>query len=105
MNNIEFKTTVKVSNGSLIRKANMNRIRVYSTRLCTDVIHRSINNKNYFEMYVVKKEKEGYIFREVTHGMGISGHHKTLRSLIISACSFPHFRVAIEQEQPVAMAA
>lgn len=101
MSAIEFKANFRVSHSNLITKKNMSRIRVYSSRVCDNVIHPRIDNKSYFETYVVKKDPKGYIFQEVTHGMGISGYHKTLRELIISACLSPHLRVCVELDAAV----
>jgi hypothetical protein len=33
---------------------------------------------------VIRKEQKGYIFREVEHGGGICGTHKTVRRLVES---------------------
>lgn len=42
----------------------------------------------YFCEYRLVKEKDGYIFREVLHDTGISGHHRTIKSAVTSALSF-----------------
>jgi len=47
-------------------------------------ILRLKNDPPYFQKWVIKKESKGYIFREVTHGGGICGCHRTVRQLVIS---------------------
>lgn len=87
-----FDVKVSIVNGKYISKKNMARIVAISTRPCTRVhgvpaIDKSIKeNGTYFEKWVIKKEKEGYIFREINHGGGISGHWSTLRMLIFHSC-------------------
>lgn len=52
----------------------------------------------YYEMWVIRKEQRGYIFREVTHGMGINGPHKTVRKLVLSTVMYGDIIVALLQE-------
>ena len=43
------------------------------------------NEPPYFRRWAVKKEKEGFIFREVNSNSGICGHAPTVRALVIKA--------------------
>jgi hypothetical protein len=94
-----LKLKYKLEGGSWVTVANMHRIRVRSKRLCTSVIHSKIDPKSYHESYVVVKDKDGYRFVEVTHGMGICGSHKTLRGLVAATLWFGYFEVYLEDEQ------
>lgn len=95
---IKFKTRFVLQNGKHASLANMNRIVAVSTEVCKNVYHRNIDNKSYKERWVIKKEEKGYIFREVTHNGGISGHHKTIRRLVMRSCGFPHINIIIEDQ-------
>lgn len=75
--------TVRLENGSLLTEANMGRIVARSSRLCTNVIHPKIDPKTYREKWVIRKDPEGFIFVEVTHGGGICGHARNVRQLVI----------------------
>ena len=90
----EFKIKTTIVGGSLIIKKNYNKIVAKSNRLCTHHPgHPGIDPKGYKEEWTIRKEPEGYIFREVTHDGGISGHHKSVRELIIAAASSAHIKV------------
>lgn len=94
---IEFKTRVKLINGKYVSEANMHKIFAISSRLCTYVHGYGIDPCAYKERWAIKKEEEGYIFREVTHDGGINGHHKTLRSLVMRTAAFGgHIKVILE---------
>lgn len=81
-----LRVQCSIRNGKYITNKNVDRIFAVSSELCTHVKSFAIDPKTYHEKWAVKKEPEGYIFREVTHGGGINGHHKTLRSLILQTC-------------------
>lgn len=49
----------------------------------------------YYEKWELKKEAEGYIFREINHNCGISGHHKTYKAAILTALKLKHISVYI----------
>jgi hypothetical protein len=52
-------------------------------------IYRFRNDPPYYEVWKIKKEPKGYIFREVFHGGGICGCKPTVRELVISTlCGF-----------------
>lgn len=95
---IEFKTYYHVSNSKHIKVRNVSRIVAISSRLCTNVHMRGIDPTAYYEKWKIVKEDKGYIFREVTHNGGICGHHKTLRSLIISSGGLPHIKIVLLDE-------
>lgn len=95
---IEFKTKYTVSYPQHIRLKNINRIVAISTEVCKNIICKGIDNSSYHEMWTIVKEKEGYIFREVTHGMAICGHHKTLRKLVIRSGGHDHIKIVLLDE-------
>jgi hypothetical protein len=102
MSQIVFKRKVTLIGGKWASKRNMNRIVVRSSELCTHHHHPKIDNKTYYELWRLVKEKKGYIFREITHGGGISGHHKTVKRAVLSACGFSHMTVMLEDTKPQA---
>jgi hypothetical protein len=94
---IEFKKKVQLVNGKMASKANMKKIFAVSSQLCTNVHGYGIDPKTYKERWAIRREPEGYIFREVTHGGGINGHHKSLKDLILAtASSFSCIKVILE---------
>jgi hypothetical protein len=92
---IEFKRKFSLENGNKINKKNWHRVIAVSTKPCTTVYTSAIDaairtNGSYYEKWRLVYEKNvdngtGYIFREVNHGCGISGHHPTYRAAIWSA--------------------
>ena len=96
---IEFKRRLSLMNGNKINKKNWHRVIAVSETPCTTIhgvpeINAAIReNGNYYEKWRLvyekssEREQTGYIFREVNHGCGISGHHRTYRSAIWSAIS------------------
>jgi hypothetical protein len=94
---IQFKTRIHLINAKYASKANMGKIFAVSSEVCKNVIMAGIDNKTYKERWAIKKEDNGYIFREVTHNGGINGHHKTIRRLVMcTASSFKHITVIFE---------
>lgn len=81
-----IKAHVRLENGKALSVKNIDRIEARSDRVCSNIRHPGIGD-DYYEKWVIKRESEGLIFREVTHGMGISGHYSTIRELIIQALS------------------
>jgi hypothetical protein len=80
---------IKLDGGSLLSAKNSHRIIARSTRpsdksgnRLPTPIERYRNDPPYFQKWVIRKEKDGYIFREVNHGGGICGAHKTVRRLV-----------------------
>lgn len=88
-NKIELKPKIVLTNGNKISEKNYKCIYAQSTNECTGVhdVKYIDTHKPYFEKWIIVKDDEGYIFREVAHGGGISGHHKTVRRCVISASS------------------
>ena len=82
MANPKIRARMRLENGKLASKANMARLVVRGTKDISKTILGLGIPPDYRELYVVMRETEGYIWREVTHGMGINGHHQTFRSLI-----------------------
>ncbi len=103
----KISARITVSGGSLLTAANAARIIARSTR-ATDPdgnslptrIDRHVGKPPYFQTWRVKKEPEGFIFREVTNGQGISGHHPTVRRLVVSALLIPTAGIVVEVETP-----
>jgi len=55
------------------------------------------NQPPYFQRWIIKKEKEGYCFREVSHGGGICGAFPTVRGLVMATCQrAPRIIVEVE---------
>lgn len=96
----EFKVKVTLINGKYASRCNMSRIIAVSSEVCKNVIHPAIDNSTYKEKWVIKREKQGYIFREVTHGGGI-GIYKTIKECVMAACKFSHIKVIFEPQPPV----
>lgn len=97
----EIKAFVQLQNGQLLSSKNHKRIVARSTTVCTNVIHREIDNKTYHEEWRISRECKGYIFREVKHGGGICGHHPSVRALVLATlCGLAgaHIRVMVEED-------
>jgi hypothetical protein len=98
---IEFKRKTKLVNGSLIKKDNWHTIIAKSTTACTGVsgvakIDEARRTGGYYESWVIKKEPEGYIFREINHNGGICGHHKTPRLAVLTAIGY-RIKITIQE--------
>lgn len=82
-----IKAHVRIENWRLASAVNITRLVVRGTKDISRNVLGYDFKPEYRELYVVMREQEGYIWREVTHGMGINGHHPTLRDLVRStAC-------------------
>ena len=79
---ITFAPKITVPHGRLLSAKNASRITV-----------------PYFCQYVIRKEREGFIFREVGNGSGISGHSPTVRELVINAARFNYLVVEFDAEK------
>lgn len=88
----QIKAHIKLTGGNLLSAANASRIVARATS-ATDrfgnaltkgqsPIDRLRGEPPYMQRWVVKKEPEGYIFREVSHNGGTCGHHPTVRALV-----------------------
>lgn len=77
-----IKAQIRLTNGKLACKANMARCVVRGSKDISKNVLGFGFTPEYRELYVVRLEREGYIWREITHGMGIHGHHPTFRQLI-----------------------
>jgi len=80
---------IKLDGGRLLSAKNASKIIARSTRpsdksgnRLPSPIHRYKDDPPYFQKWVIRKEPKGYIFREVNHGGGICGCHKTVRRLV-----------------------
>lgn len=89
---------VSVAGGRVLTAKNAHRITARSTRasdrmgnaldkLGKSPIFRLRDEPPYFQRWVIKKEKEGFIFREVQSNSGICGHAPTVRKLVIKSLS------------------
>lgn len=100
---IEFKRKFSLGNGQKINRKNWQNIKALSLKPCTNILgvpeieaHKAAHGE-YFCLYNLVKEKEGYIFREQYAGTGINGHHETYRKAVWNAC-MGSFRVYLEEE-------
>ena len=101
MAEIVFKPKYSLGNGNKINKKNWQNIRAISTE--PDITHHGysaidkirIDNGAYYNLWHLKQEDEGYIFREVVTNSGINGHHKTVRKAVFTACR-SHIKVYLE---------
>jgi hypothetical protein len=79
-----IKVHIRIEGGALLSAANQKRIRVTSTTPDRCVIWPG-KPANYCDSYVLMHEPKGFIFREINHGCGISGHFPTVRQAVIAA--------------------
>lgn len=91
--------SIKLKNGRLISEKNIDKIYASSNRECESTYDKNGLVKGYFEKWRVRKEPEGYIFREVRFNSGINGHHRSLRRLIVSTLisASPHITIHVEK--------
>lgn len=88
---IELKKKYSLQNGNKVTKKNWHKVIAKSYIPCTSnkgwqAIDNSIKETGYYyETWALKKEKEGYIFREINHGGGINGHYETVKEAIFAA--------------------
>ncbi len=100
MTNPKIKAHIRIENGKLISRANASRLVVRGTKdISKNVLGLHIA-PDYREMWIVALEPEGYIWREITHAMGINGHHRTLRELVRSTAALG-YEIEVLQE-PIA---
>ena len=82
MSNPTIKAKFRLENGKLITKANQSRLIVRGRKDISRTVLGYGFKPNYRETFIVMREPEGFIWREVTHGMGINGHHRSFLDLI-----------------------
>lgn len=105
MNNPKIKAHVRLENGKLATKANQPRLIVRGTKDISNTVRGYGFNSSYRETYVVMHEPEGFIWREVTHAMGINGHHRTLQTLVrTTACQGYEIELLPEPVNPEVLA-
>jgi hypothetical protein len=86
---------VRLENGHLLSAANAHRIVARATtptdrwgnRLDKDgrsPIYKLRNEPPYYQRWVIRKDKKGFIFTEVGSGSGICGYAPTVRKLVIN---------------------
>lgn len=80
----KIKASIRLHDKRLISEKNIDKIVAVHKHETENKYDKNGLVKGYFETHKVKKEPEGYIFREVRFNSGINGHHKSLRSLIVS---------------------
>jgi hypothetical protein len=85
---------IKLDGGKLLSAKNAHRIVARSTKP-TDRSGNTLDQYGnsptyshkdeppYFQQWIIKKEKKGFIFRERSHYGGICGHSRTVRQLVI----------------------
>lgn len=95
---IEVKCTIK--NGSLVTESNASKIVVVGVKGSfhgwVSGIGTQVNTEDYTPRYVMVKEEEGWIAREVTFGFGITGHTRTLRDQIINIGLMSKYQIVFE---------
>lgn len=81
--------SIHLHGGRLLTAANASKITARATRptdRCGNTlptpIERYRNDPPYFQQWVIKKETRGFIFREISNGLGICGHHPSIRALV-----------------------
>lgn len=96
---IQFERKFAMKNGNKITKKNWHKIVAVSNEPCTNVkgvpaIDAVIAaGGKYYPKWVLRYEPArgdfpaGYIFREINHGMGISGSHPTPKMAVWAAIS------------------
>lgn len=88
---LEIKKRYSLQNGNKITKKNWHKViaksyKPYTTSQGWPAIDNAIKETGtYYETWALKKEEDGYIFREINHGGGINGHHKTVKEAIFHA--------------------
>ena len=88
----QIKAHIKLTGGNLLSAANAHRIIARATAPTDRYGNTLVKGKSpidylrdeppYTQRWAVKKEPEGYIFREVSHNGGTCGHHPTVRALV-----------------------
>lgn len=108
---IQFERKFSMKNGNKVTKKNWHKVIAISSSPCTNVhgvraIDAAIAKDGvYYEKWELKYEESkgehdrpsGYIFREVNHGGGISGRHKTFKQAIWSAISPGRIKVLLPE--------
>lgn len=99
MKEIRFKTKISLINGKFASLKNMDKIIGVSTRPATNHLVDGVPQGDYYCRYKIKKEKEGYIFREDRFNNGICGHAKTIRQLIIQSSGVSYIKILFITDQ------
>lgn len=106
----QITARVTLDGGTLLSTANAHRIIARDTRPSDrsgnrlregekSPIERYKNDPPYFQRWTVKKEPEGFIFREVTHNGGLCGHADNVRQLVIKTlCGLCGEHIIVEVE-------
>jgi hypothetical protein len=79
---MKIKAHIRLENGRLISKANATRFVVRGKKDISKTVLGFNFTPSYREQWVIVHEPEGYIWREVTHALGINGHWPTIRDLV-----------------------
>jgi hypothetical protein len=103
MSTAKIRAHIRLENGQLISKANAARFVVHGRNDVSKTILGHGFTPEYRERWVIKHEPQGYIWREVTHGMGINGHRKTLRDLVMSVAVMG-YEIEVLEPEPAAKA-
>lgn len=69
---------------------------ILSTDRNGNTLSRFSKSAPYFQQWRIVKETKGWIFREVTNGAGICGHHPTIRELVIVSSRFNYITIQID---------
>lgn len=93
--NPTIRSHIRLENGKLISQKNFKR---FIARGDKDISRNVLGygfTSEYREAYVIMSEPEGYIWREINHGMGINGHHRSLQDLIRCTCWIGGFVIEV----------
>lgn len=90
---VQLKIKIKVEGYSALHGIDHSRISLKGMEVCTNLgslTTDAIREKYgaFYCQYRLVKEPNGYIFREVIHDTGISGHHKTIKQAIYRSLGF-----------------
>lgn len=108
MTAMKLTAHIKITGGNLLSAANASRIVARATRQTDEYgnalvkgrspIDRLRDEPPYTQVWRLKKEPEGYIFREVRNNQGICGHRKTVRAQV-AAVLVGGYGINVEVEQ------
>jgi|ERR1051325_687793 hypothetical protein len=94
-----IKAHVRLEGGHLINNANAPHIVAFKKTPTDRQGNRLgiLSNEPYLQTWFIKREPQGYIFREVNHNGGICGHHKTVRSLVLAALLIEDISIEVDE--------
>lgn len=100
---VKIKAHIRLENGRLISKANASRFVVRGDKDISKTVRGYNFSPDYREQYIIVREPEGYIWREVTHAMGINGHRRTIRDLVRDTAALGYEIEVLPEPVPAAV--